>query len=278
MSDETEDAPKARKPNSDDVTGEQATDLPPVTDLDEFTEYLCMLAYSDPFVGKTCLAGSGGEKMLIIATEEGTFTARRMGSKAKTVRVRSYKQIGAVVNQLRRTGAYQGFAPEWVAVDTLGGMQELIRTGVLLDPPNKKPRNIDQPELQDYGVMMSRYQRLIKAFKDDVPCHVLFLAHAQHIEDEDGNPLIMPDIQGKWGTNDKSTAARWTMSKVHAYGALRVVKPSKAEDSVRRWQFASAGPYRGKDRYGVLSPYVDNPNLKEIAARIIASNTTTKEG
>lgn len=247
--------------------------MPPVTDLDDFTEYLCLLAYSDPFVGKTCLAGTGGEKMLIIATEEGTMTARRMGSKAKTVRVRTYKQLGGVVNALRRTGEYGGFRPEWVAVDTLGGMQHLIRTGVLLDPPDGKKRNIDTPQLQDYGTMMSRYKRMIHALNDDVPCNVLYLAHAQHVEDENGEPLVLPDIQGKWGTDDKTTAARWTMSTVHAYGALRLVKPKGAEETVRRWQFSTAKPYRGKDRYGVLAPYVDNPNLLDIEAKIIAANS-----
>lgn len=245
--------------------------LPPpaLTDLDSFTESINLGVYADPGVGKTVLAGTSNG--LIIATEPGTISAKRQGSQAKTVRVQEYGQFAYVLNEIRRTGAYEGFAPEWIAIDTLTELQSMVMSGILADPPDGKPRNPDTPQIQDYGTVQGRFKRIVHAL-NDLPINVLYTAHAMRTEDEEGEPLIMPDLTGKWGTNDPTTASRWFCGTVHSFGYLKVVT-KKDEEPIRRWGFRRSGPYLGKDRYGVLTPYVDNPDLKEIAARIRASDT-----
>lgn len=250
--------------------------LPPpeLTELDAYTESINLNVYADPGAGKTVLAGTGGEKMLIIATEPGTISARRMGSKAKTVRVRDYKQFATVLNALKRTGEYGGFKPEWLAVDTLTELQPMIMVDIVADPPDGKPRMPDTPQIQDYGTVAGRFRRVVKAL-NDLPINVLYTTHAMRTEDEEGEPLIMPDLNGKWGTNDPTTASRWFSGTVHSFGYLKVVK--KEDKLIRRWGFQRSGAYLGKDRYGVLAPFVNEPNLLEIAERIRESNTPKGE-
>lgn len=247
---------------------------PELTELDAYTESINLLVYGDPGVGKTVLAGTMGPKGLIIATEPGTISAHAQGSKSKTVRIREYSQFRTVLNSLRKDGTYAGFAPEWLAIDTLTELQHLIMAGILADPPDNKPRNVDTPQIQDYGTAKGRYKRIIHAL-NDLPINVLYTCHAMRTEDEDGDALIMPDLNGKWGTNDPTTASRWTCGAVHSYGYLKVCQ--KDDKVWRRWSFAPSGAQLGKDRYGVLAPHVDNPDLLKIAAKILAG-TTPKEG
>lgn len=247
---------------------------PPLTDLDSFTESINLLAYGDPGAGKTVLAGTGDEGCLILATEPGTISAKRQGSKAKTVRVQTYPEFAHVLNSLRRTGSYSGFSPEWLCIDTATELQNIVINGIMADPPDGKFRAPDTMQIQDYGTAQTRFKRIIHAI-NALPMNVLYTTHAMRVEDEEGEPITLPDLTGKWGTNDQTTAARWVAGTVHAYGYLKVVK--KDDTDVRRWLFRRQGPYFGKDRYGVLAPYIDNPNLREIEARILASNTP-KEG
>lgn len=251
-----------------------AVDMPEVTDLDALTESINLLAYGDPGVGKTVLASTMGEGGLIIATEAGTISGRRAGSKSKTVRIKEYRQFAAVLNSLRKDGTYGGFKPDWIAIDTLTELQHVLIAGILADPPDGKPRQPDTMQIQDYGTAQGRFKRVVHAL-NDLPIHVLYLCHAMRVEDEEGEPITLPDLSGKWGTNDSTTAARWVAGTVHSYGYLKVVK--KEDKDVRRWLFRRSGPYFGKDRYGVLAPYVDSPNIRTIEARILASNTPEGE-
>lgn len=248
-------------------------DDPEVTDLDSFTESINLNVYADPGAGKTVLTGTGGEKMLIIATEPGTISAKQMGSKAKTVRVRTYRQFATVLNSLRRTGTYKGFRPEWLGVDTLTELQAMMMVDIVENPFDGKPRNPDTPQIQDYGTAQGRFKKVVHAL-NDLPINVLYTTHTMRTEDEEGEPLLMPAISGKWGTNDPTTASQWFAGTVHSFGYLKVIK--KDDKLIRRWGFRRSGAYLGKDRYGVLAPYVDEPNLLEIEARIRAATNTPK--
>lgn len=250
-------------------------DEPEITDLDAFTESINLLVYADPGTGKTVLSGTMDDGGLIVATEAGTISARRAGSKAKTVRVKTWRQFANLLNALRRTGEYKGYAPKWLAIDTLTELQNVMIAGILEDPPDGKPRTPDTMQIQDYGTAQGRFKRVIHAL-NDLPINVLYTCHAMRDEDEEGEPIILPDLSGKWGTNDSTTASRWTCGTVHSYGYLKVVK--KDDKEIRRWMFRRSGPYFGKDRYGVLAPYVDNPSIRDIEARIIASHSPKKEG
>lgn len=252
-------------------------EMPPITALDAYTESINLLAYADPGAGKTALAGTSGEEGLIIATEPGTISAKRLGSKALTQRVTEYPQFAAILNALRKGRLVlptTGKPPKWVSVDTLTELQQMLQRHIAKtaheDSPQRDEHILDMRGHQDW---QSTFKRIVHAM-NDLPQNVLYTCHAMRDEDENGDPIILPDLSGKNGTNDSTTMSRWVSGTVHAYGYLKVKQGESGE--YRRWLMTRSGPYFGKDRYGVLSPWVDNPNLLDIESRITASNEGTQ--
>lgn len=253
------------------------TDMPPITALVEFTESINLLAYADPGAGKTVLAGTMGPEGLIIATEAGTISAKRMGSESLTQRVTEYPQFAAILNALRKGKLLlptTGKSPRWVAVDTLTELQQMLQRHIAKTAHSESPqRDANILDMRGHQDWQSTFKRIVHAM-NDLPQNVLYTCHAMRDEDEEGDPIILPDLSGKNGTNDSTTMSRWVAGTVHAYGYLKVKR--NGDEQFRRWMMTRSGPYFGKDRYGVLSPYVDNPNLLEIESRINASNEGTQ--
>lgn len=231
-----------------------------------------MLVFADHGAGKTVLGGSMNEKALIIATENGTISAKRMGSKARVVRVEDWKQLESTFKwikaQLTRNGGvleFEGQEITWIVIDTATEMQDLcIR--YILDTAHaaNASRDIDIPAIQDYMKWQNAFKRFIKAF-NDLPINVLWLAASLQEENEDGDTVVRPAFNGRNGTSDPSAMSKWVCGTVHAYGHLTVRIDKETRKDYRRLIFRR--PF-GKDRYGVLSPYIDNPTLPEIEGRI----------
>lgn len=244
----------------------------PITALDAQTESINMLVYGDPGAGKTHLAGTIGERGLIIAVEPGTVSAARSGSKAKVAHPKTAKEFYELLTWLRN-GAAADF--EWIAIDTITELHALIWTGILSDAAGGKEN--DNARIQDYGTIQSRFKRVVRAL-NDLPCNVLYLAHAMNDEDEEGEPTILPDIPGKNGTNDQTTMSRWVCGTVHLYGYLKVTsRQVEGEEgakpktrTTRRVICKRSGPYFGKDRYNIFGSAIVNPNMAAITAKINA--------
>lgn len=244
-----------------------STYVPKITALDNFTESINMLVYSDPGAGKTVLGGTTNG--LIVATEPGTVSAKRMGSTAQLVKPANLAEF----LQLLKWGKNNSKPGEWWVVDTLTELQSMVIRGILEDAHKANAsRDLDTPAIQDYMKWQLLFKRIVKAL-NDLPCNVLYTCHAMREEDEDGEPIILPDISGKNGTNDPTTMSRWVSGTVHAYGYLTVKK--REGEEFRRLICKRTGPYFGKDRYGVLAPHIDEPNMLEIQKRIDDSTNGT---
>lgn len=238
--------------------------MPPITDLDEFTESINMLVYADPGAGKTVLAGTMPNGT-IIATEPGTISAKRMGSKAKVMRVKEFDEFMAWLRWARRGGVKAG---EWWAVDTLTELQELVRTGILKEAhAANAARDLDHMAIQDYMTWQIRFKKIVHAM-NDLPCNILYTCHSMDSEDEEGERIVLPALSGKNGTSDPTTMAKWVAGTVHAYGYLKVGKKDGQE--YRKLMFRRQGPYFAKDRYGVLGT-IDEPNIANIEKLILNS-------
>lgn len=248
-----------------------ASGMPPMQSLSNYTESTNMGVFADPGAGKTVLAGTSNG--LILSFEPGTVSAARMGSTAKAMNITTRNQFMAIMRWMRRGNEIEGYGKisdfDWLCIDTVTEMQYLLFRGILEDGV-KEERNgadIDVAQIQDYGKWQMIFKRCIKAI-NDLPINVLYLAHAMRTEDEEGNPMCLPDLNGKNGTNDATTMSRWFCGTLHAYGYLKV-RTVDGVDS-RRLLFKRSGPYFGKDRYGVLAPYVDNPDVLEMQKLILA--------
>lgn len=246
-----------------------------IEELANSTESINLMAFADPGAGKTVLAGTHDD-MLIVSFEPGTISAKRQGSKAQLVSITEWRQFsgfladavaGKIINP--KTGKPFG----WYAMDTWTNGQQMIAQEIMISRNWKnRAKSLDQLEIQDYGEWQSRFKRATQTLCA-LPQNVLFTAHAMRTTDEEGNPIIIPSFYGKWGTDDPTTASQWMMGTVHGYGYLQV-RTTVGDDPVdyRRWNFKRSGAYFGKDRWGVLEPYVNKPTLTKIQKLIDESN------
>lgn len=252
--------------------------VPPVIEsLDDWEEPIKIAAYGDSGSGKTTLGGTA-ENALIIALEPGTISAKRSGSKAKVVYCDDWPKFQYVIDQAAK-GALDKY--QWLIIDPLHMAQQYLMQWLTMSAAEANPSNRDEdtPAIQDYGKAQSMFRRYVTKI-NGLPHNVLYLLSAMDSEDEEGNRLVMPNLTGKNGTADPTNMSKWFMGTLHAYGYLKVRRTEEGEDA-RRLIFRRSGPYFGKDRYGVLTPHVDNPTIPQITDLIEGTGapvrrTTTK--
>jgi len=224
-------------------------------DLDGATEYINMMVYGDSGCGKTVLAGTLPGRLLFLAGEPGYISAARQGAKGK-VRIIPDTASAVAAAAWLEGGGSEKF--DWVVVDGLGTMGNKFLLNYAAEafdanPAKRAHRNL--PDKPDYfntqNFMKSWVARLI-----DLPCNVLFTAHAMRPEGEDGETLVYPGIQGKGYEISNYISG---LMHVVGYMATRVVQPAKGEArQVRRilWQHwvdsENETRYFAKDQFDAL--------------------------
>lgn len=240
-----------------------------IVELNEFDESINLLVYGASGVGKTVFGGST-ERVLLLAVEKGTVSAKRMGSKAKVWPVHEWNDLEAAYNWLIDND--DKF--DWVVIDSITEMQQLAIRDILKKAHEENSsRDLDIPAIQDHQKWQNIYKRFISYFVD-LPINVLFLALVRTAVDEDKEEFLTPDIQGK-----NYQLSQYTCGQMSAYGYMSTRKvPLKDEDGniildsggkkipniIRRITWMDTGVIRGKDRYNVLEPYTEDLTLAEI--------------
>lgn len=244
--------------------------------LSETTESINMLVYGDPGSGKTRLGGTAQEA-LFLATEAGTVAAARAGSKADVINCSDYRTFAEVLNDGRRGKVINpstGERYKWWIVDSLTMLQQVMVQDITRqahkDNANRSATILDMLGHQE---MQARMKRVIGAL-NDLPENILYTAHAMRAEDEEGEPIILPDLTGKNGTADSTTMSRFVCGTVNLYGYLKVQTDKdtgeEIPDGKRRLIVKRSGPYFGKDRYNVFGGGITSPNIASIESKINA--------
>jgi hypothetical protein len=165
-------------------------------DLDGAAEFYNILLYGDSGCGKTVLAGTLPGRVLYLAGEPGYISAARMGARGKVRLIPDTATASAAIAWLEGGGAQQF---DWIVPEGLGTMQNKFLLNYAAEawdanPAKRQHRNL--PDKPDYfnaqNFVKSWVARLI-----DLPCNVLFTSHAMRPEDENGETLVYPGIQGK---------------------------------------------------------------------------------
>lgn len=208
--------------------------------VSEVSTSVNMLLYGDSGVGKTVFAGSGrenGKNDLIIDVEGGTLSAARSNSQANVIPATDYDTFVSIVDAIEK----EPDRFEWVVVDSLTKLQDVIWNKILEEAVAKSPsRSPYKKELQEYGEAQSRLKDLVERLKNS-EANVLFIALADTEVDEDGNNVRVPSIHGSQGR-----VQAWVSAQMDVVAYLRVVQTK--EGNVRVSHFNKTPEFYAKDR------------------------------
>jgi len=233
-----------------------------IISLQDEDEYVNLLVYADPGVGKTVFAGSDDDVLFIAPEDNGTISAKRLGSTAKKWQIHGWSDIQQAYKWLE---SLEVIPFNWIALDSLTEMQQMCMRHILNEGVRMNPsRDPDVPQIQDYMTYFEKVRKMVKAFCD-LPVNVIFTALQQDEEDEEGNKVVLPMMQGK-GTQYAKAVASWMTS----FGQMRIAKRKVVIDGKDNWeevrviQWTNSKTVMAKDRTLCLEPRTVNLSLKEI--------------
>jgi hypothetical protein len=235
-----------------------------IIELQDEDEYVNLLVYADSGVGKTVFGGSDDDVLFVAPEDNGTISAKRLGSTAKKWQIHNWSDIQAAYKWL---ASLETIPFNWVVLDSLTEMQQMCMRHILDEGVRINPsRDPDVPQLQDWIPYFEKVRKMIKAFCAlEVNC--LFTALQQDEEDEDGNKVVLPMMQGK-GTQYAKQAA----SMMTSFGQMRIAKmrDGQNDDGTDKWKevrvitWKNTKTVMAKDRTLCLEPQTINKSLKQI--------------
>lgn len=247
-------------------------------------EKVTALVYGDSNAGKTRLAGTAPGKTFWLVAEPGYKSASRAGARGVGRAVTDPATAWAAIEYLEQRSPKTGKARyelfDWLIVDGTSTMQDKIRIGYAqeaFDINSKTRQHRNLPDRPDYFNTQNMFKTWVSRLAD-MPINVLITAHAYRTERGDADELLVfPGFQGK--INEVSNAISGLMD-ITAYMEVKELKVRGSEETkeVRRLWFTNPKRNRAEglpvryiagDKFdGVLGPYMDNPTIPRIMAKI----------
>lgn len=228
-------------------------------------QYLNMLVYGEPGVGKTHLLGTAQDhKMtspLLVIDIDGGITTLRHRKDIDVIQVRSVKQLIDAYRTLFNAIPSDGkkFPYGTVGIDTFSELQQLDLKEVMYSFAKINDKiDPDVPDQRGYGKSGTHMRDLCRAFRD-LPCNVIFNCHSA--TDRDNNMRLLQQIKlvGKL--------------RVDIPGFMDIVGYYRmGDDGERLMQFQKTDTTIAKDRTGAFDPVEVNPTIPILWDKLQLSN------
>ena len=236
---------------------------PPIKKMSSVKPAYNLMVYGNSGVGKTVLAGSHADS-LVLAIDHGTISAARAGSEADVWEIPTWEEFEEAQKWVR-AGGYSRYT--WIVVDGLTMLRERCMRFVLdREHQRSKARDLFIPAPADHQGVQNMIKFAVEKFCD-LPVNMLFTALPMHVESRSGDEVIVPLIHGQ-----KGDLSHYLAGLMDAFGYMEETENSKGR-SVRRIHWGPYNEYTGKDRFGVLAPYTDNATLPQIHELISESGS-----
>jgi hypothetical protein len=261
------------------ITSEEAAEAKrliaglPVTAVAQRSDWVKMLIYGVPGVGKTMLSGSSDEvermrPVLFVDIEGGTKTIRDKYPDVEVLRVKdefdekgrlvktSWERLQDVYEDIRK-----GVLPyKTYVIDSLTEGQKMSMYSVMTRTVKGDPtRDLDIPAQRDWGKSGEMVRRMVRAFRD-LDANVIFTAlEASDKDQQTGAVTITPSLPGK---------LRYEISAFLDEVLYMYTKVEK-DGIIRRVLTQPTGKFIAKDRSGRLPQTMDDPSMAEIADLVL---------
>jgi hypothetical protein len=221
--------------------------------LQEEDEFCNLLIYADSGVGKTVFAGSDDDVLFIAPEDNGTVSAKRFGSTARKWKIHGWNDISEAYKWL---SSLDTIPFNWVVLDSLTEMQDMAMRQILQEGVEINPgRDPDVPQLQDWIPYQNRFMRMVKSF-NDLQVNMLYTALQMDEENEDGDKVVLPMLQGKGTQYSKKVCGTMT-SFGHMKVARRkgeIIDGEQQYEEYRVIQWKASKTVMAKDRTRTLEP------------------------
>jgi AAA domain len=231
-------------------------------------QYINLLVYGDPGVGKTRLAGSSVLvpdmcPVLLLDFEGGTLSLAGDYREVDVVRLQSWERVDRLYGQLYDKNPYKT-----IVIDSLSEVQKFSMAEIMTAVVKKdSERDPDIASLREWGKNSEQVRRLVRALRD-LPCNTVFTALVSEDRDErTGTYKLKPLLPGKL----KGEVAGYVDIVVYMY--KKEVGPAREREIKTLALTQGTERQVAKDRSGRLPELIESPTMETLYKYINGKRT-----
>lgn len=223
-----------------------------LTTTNQSSKFVKMLTYGDAGVGKTVLA-STAPNPIIISAESGLLSLAHLD--IPVIEVKTLDDVSEAYQFITESADAKQF--ETICLDSITEVAEVMLSTY---------KKVDKDPRKSYGALADHMSTLIRSFRDLENKHVYFSAKQTRLEDDfTGVSTFRPAMPGKTLTNGVPFFFDLVM-------AMRIGEETDDDGKVTKYRYLQTQPdmqYIAKDRSGRLDE-IERPDLSFIINKILS--------